>query len=437
MDFISLLPLFFFVALIGSILWGFPVAFTLGGVSILFALLFTDMSFFNLLPNRLFGTMTAFLLLAIPLFIFMGQVLEHTGIAEEMLLTMNRLLRGVKGGLVLSIVLVGALLGASTGIVGASVTTMGLLSLPVLIKQGVSPSLSSGVIAASGTLGQIIPPSIVLVLLGSVLNISVGDLFKSALVPSAVLVGGYMIYVLIASYLAPSPSKKITNTGSDNQDKSSVTPSVTFRNVLFSFFAPMLLIIVVLGSIYLGVASPTEAAGLGAFMACILGFAKGKLKWKDLPAVSKKTVLTTGMIFTILFGASSFGLVFRELGGDDFFVSFIENSELSPAYFLLFTMALIFIVGFFIDFIEIIFIFVPILLPIFNLYGFDLVWVGILIGLILQTSFLTPPFGFSLFYLKGVAPSSIQTRTIYRGIVPFIFLQLLTFIIIYLYPSLV
>ena len=423
------LPLILFLSLLLSILIGYPVAFTLGGVSILFGLIFTDMTIFDFFPYRIFGTMTNFLLLAIPLFIFMGEVLSKTGIAEEMLITMNSLLGGLRGGLAFSIILVGAVLGASTGIVGASVTTMGLLSLPVLLKEGYKHHLATGVIAASGTLGQIIPPSIVLVLLGSVLNVSVGDLFRTALIPSAILVGSYILYTLM--YSAFFPPKPITPDG-----KHVKLPKASLKTVVGSFLAPILLIISVLGSIYAGVASPTEAAGLGAFMACILGFVKGKLNFQKLRAIAKNTTFTTGMIFTILFGASCFGLVFRAVGGDDFFVDFINHLVLSPQQFLIVIMIIIFIVGFFIDFIEIIFIFVPILLPILQIYDLDLIWVGILVALNLQTSFLTPPFGFSLFYLKGVAPKEVRTKSIYRGIIPFIILQVITFSIIFLFPNL-
>ena len=307
---------------------------------------------------------------------------------------------------------------------------MGLLSLPVLLKEGYKHHLATGVIAASGTLGQIIPPSIVLVLLGSVLNVSVGDLFKSALVPSAILVGGYIIYTLIYSFFFPP--KPITPDG-----KHVRLPKTNFKKLVSSFLAPIILIIAVLGSIYAGIASPTEAAGLGAFMACVLGLIKRKLNFGKLKEVARSTTFTTGMIFTILFGASCFGLVFRAVGGDDFFVDFINHLALSPQEFLIVVMVIIFVVGFFIDFIEIIFIFVPILLPILELYNIDLIWAGILIALNLQTSFLTPPFGFSLFYLKGVAPKEVQTKSIYRGIIPFIILQVITFAIIFLFPSLV
>ena len=420
------LPLFLFFALLVSILIGFPVAFTLGGISIIFGLIFTDMTVFDFLPFRLFGTMTNFLLLAIPLFIFMGQTLEKTGIAEEMLTTMNKLLSGIRGGLTLSIVVVGAVLGASTGIVGASVTTMGLLSLPVMLKEGYRHPIATGVIAASGTLGQIIPPSIVLVLLGSVLNISVGDMFKSALIPSAILVSSYSIYVLVYSFFYP-PEKKNT----------SANERIPLSKIASSFVIPILLIVSVLGSIYSGIASPTEAAGIGAFMAAVLGFVKKQLNFAKIKEIAKNTTQTSGMIFTILFGASCFSLVFRELGGDTFFVDLINRWSLSPYQFLMITMVVIFFVGFFIDFIEIIFIFIPILLPILNLYNFDLLWVGILVALNLQTSFLTPPFGFSLFYLKGVAPKEVRTQSIYRGIIPFIIIQIATFIIIFAYPELI
>ena len=416
----AVLAILLFVSIFLLILYGYPVAITLGGLSVLYALCFLEPSVFNALPPRIMGTMSNFVLLAVPLFIFMGIMLEKSGLAASMLETMTMLFGRLRGGLAISVIVVGTLLAASTGIVGATVVTMGLISLPTMLKRGYSTELATGTIAASGTLGQIIPPSVVLVLLGSVLNVSVGKLFAAALLPGLLLVGAYIIYVLIIANLKPEtappmPAEEIRR----------------FRGAGFAgrvfkaFFLPLLLIVAVLGSIFAGIASPTEAAAVGAAGATILTLSQGKLTLDVLREVMRETTHLTSMVFLILLGATTFAFVFRGMGGDLYLVELIENGNLSPTTFLLLVMVVVFVAGFFIDFIEIIFIIVPVVAPIFVGFDMDLIWVGILLALNLQTSFLTPPFGFSLFYLKGVAPPEVTTGQLYRGILPFLAIQVL------------
>lgn len=421
-----------FICIFILILSGYPVAFTLGGLSVLFGLVFLGPEFFNFLPSRIMGTITNVVLLAVPLFIFMGIMLEKSGLAESLLETMAMLFGTVKGGLAISVVIVGALLAASTGIVGATVITMGLISLPTMLKRGYSTELATGTIAASGTLGQIIPPSVVLVLLGSVLNVSVGDLFAAALIPGVLLVACYITYIVIYAMIYPekAPSmpaeeiKKFRGTG-------------FAMRVLKAFFLPLLLIIAVLGSILAGIASPTEASAIGALGATLLTILQGKFSWAVLKEVMQETTHLTTMVFIILIGATTFALVFRGMGGDDYLIDLIEGANLSPMAFLFMVMVVVFIAGFFIDFIEIIFIIVPVVAPIFVNYEMNLVWIGILLALNLQTSFLSPPFGFSLFYLKGVAPEGVTTQHLYRGIIPFVLIQLVFLVAVMLYPELV
>jgi tripartite ATP-independent transporter DctM subunit len=425
------LPIIFFIVAFILILIGYPVAFTLGGVAVIVGVWMFDVDFFYLLSLRIFGTMQNFVLLGVPLFVFMGMMLEKSGIAEKLLETMALLFGKFKGGLALSVIVVGALLAASTGIVGATVVTMGLISLPTMLKRGYAPTLAMGTIAASGTLGQIIPPSVVLVLLASVLNVSVGALFLAAIVPGFCLIGMYMIYVIIYAQIYP------------NQAPAMPPEEVAhFRNkgfsmeIIQSFLLPLLLVILVLGTIIGGIASPTEAAGIGAMGALILTAYKGKLNKKILGAVTKETLMLTSMVFMILIGATAFSLVFRGLEGDKLFLEMISKSNLGPNGFLILVMILVFIAGFFIDFIEIIFIVVPIVAPIFASMGVDLVWIGILLAINLQTSFLTPPFGFALFYLKGVAPPEIKTKQLYIGILPFVVIQIIFLGLLILFPQL-
>ncbi|MBV6645187.1 MAG: TRAP transporter large permease subunit [Cyclobacteriaceae bacterium] len=427
---IEYLPLILFGAIFLLILTGYPVAFTLGGLSIVVGVIVFDVDFFYLLALRIYGTMQNFVLLAVPLFIFMGIMLEKSGIAERLLETMALLFGKFKGGLALSVIIVGALLAASTGIVGATVVTMGLISLPTMLKRGYSSSLATGTIAASGTLGQIIPPSVVLVLLGSVLNVSVGDLFLAAVIPGLGLVSLYALFVIGYANIYPERAPAMPKVEVDQFRAAGFS-----GEVVKTFIMPFLLVLAVLGSIFAGIASPTEAAGVGAFGAILLTAYQRRLNLKILKVVSQETTQITAMVFMIFVGATAFSLVFRGLEGDKFFLSAIESSELGPYGFLFLVMALVFVAGFFIDFIEIVFIIVPVVAPIFASMGIDLVWIGILLAINLQTSFLTPPFGFALFYLKGVAPSEVKTSHLYRGVVPFVIIQLIFLVLLILFPE--
>ncbi len=429
---IEYLPLILFGVIFLAILFGYPVAFTLGGLSVLVGLFVFDSDFFYLLSLRIYGTMQNFVLLAVPLFIFMGIMLEKSGIAERLLHTMSMLFGSIRGGLAIAVVVVGAMLAASTGIVGATVVTMGLISLPTMLKNGYGPRISTGVIASSGTLGQIIPPSVVLVLLGSVLNVSVGNLFLAAVVPGVSLVLIYLIYIIIYGQVYPDRVPKVS------KEKLQEFRAEGFSmEVVKSFLFPFILILIVLGSIFAGVASPTEAAGVGAFGAMILAGVSKKFNLKILKEVMRETTMLTSMVFMILVGATAFSLVFRGLEGDKFLLNLIQSSDLNATNFLILVMVIVFISGFFIDFIEIVFIFVPVVAPIFVSLGIDLIWVGILLAVNLQTSFLTPPFGFALFYLKGVAPVNVKTRHIYQGIIPFVIIQLLFLILLIVFPGLI
>ncbi len=439
------LAILLFLIIFVLILRGFPVAFTLGGVSVLFGLalmIFAPDVFrfadFLLLPSRFMGTITNGMLMAVPLFIFMGIMLEKSGLAESLLETMSLLFGSIKGGLAISVILVGALLAASTGIVGATVVTMGIISLPVMLKHNYRAELATGVIASSGTLGQIIPPSIVLILLADQISASsragasvdVGMMFKAAFLPGILLVVCYILYVLIVAQMKPEwapqlPAEELQSRKSKGFGK----------RVVKAFVLPLLLIVSVLGSIFKGIASPTEAAAIGALGAIILTVIENKFSLAVLKSVMQQTVHLTAMVFFILLGATTFTLLFRTLGGDDYLIELINAADLSAMTFLFIVMVVIFVAGFFIDFIEIVFIFVPVVTPIFNVYEIDMLWVGILMALNLQTSFLTPPFGFSLFYLKGVAPPQITTKQLYRGIVPFICIQLLVMLLVFFFPD--
>lgn len=426
------LPLLLFALVFILILFGYPVAFTLGGLSILAGVLIYDIDFFYLLSLRIYGTMHNFVLIAVPLFVFMGIMLEKSGLAESLLNTMANLFGRMKGGLAVSVVIVGGMLAASTGIVGATVITMGMISLPTMLKKGYSPTLATGTIASSGTLGQIIPPSVVLVLLGTVLNVSVGDLFTAAIVPGVVLVGLYIIYIITVSYLKPESAPSISK-----EEREDFWSEGAWKRIVVAFVLPFMLILLVLGSIFAGIASPTEAAAVGAIGAIALTAIQKKLSLSILKEVMRDTTFLTCMVFMILVGATSFSLVFRAMGGDRLLSDLITQGGLSPHLFLAVVLLVVFIAGFFIDFIEIIFIIVPVAAPIFSAMGVDLIWIGILIALNLQTSFLTPPFGFSLFYLKGVAPPEIKTSHLYKGIVPFVAIQILLLIAVILFPEMV
>ncbi len=427
---------------------GIPVAFALAGTSLLFAFIgiifgVFEESFLLGLPNRIYGIMTNTTLLAIPLFIFMGITLEKSKIAENLLISLSNLFSSLRGGLAIAVTLIGMLLAASTGIVGATVVTMGLLALPSMQKNGYSPELSSGTICASGTLGQIIPPSIVLVMLGDVISssyqfsqlnqgiysprtVSVGDLFAGALIPGLILVAMYILYILIYSYFNPESSKA-----------KSLNDKQSLGKILSVLVAPLTLIILVLGSIIMGVATPTEAAGIGASGALVISYFRDTLDMKQLSDISVSTLKITSMVFFILIGASIFSLVFRGYSGDELIHNFLTSLPGEKVSAILITMLVIFILGFILDFIEITFVVVPIIAPVLLQMGFDPIWLGIMIAINLQTSFLTPPFGFALFYLRGVAPQSIKTQQIYRGVIPFVILQILMLFLLAVFPEIV
>ncbi len=427
----EILPLIFFLIVLIFLLMGFPVAFTLGGISVIFGLIIFGFSYFYLLPLRIWGIMSNYVLLAVPLFIFMGVMLERSGIAEELLETMALLFGKLRGGLAISVLIVGTLLGASTGIVGATVVTMGVFALPVMLKRGYSPESSTGIIMASGTLGQIIPPSIVLVLLGSVLNVPVGNLFIAAVIPGLILVLLFFLWIVFLAIFKPKtvpamPKKQLEDFRSNKK----------FKIILSAFLLPFILIVAVLGSIFAGIASPTEAAAVGGFGATLLTIFRRRFTIKILKEVMLKTTSLTSMVFMILVGAAAFGLVFRGLHGDTYLTNLIISSNLKPNHFIAIMMVVIFISGFFIDFIEITFIIVPVVAPLLISMHIDLLWIGILIAMNLQTSFLTPPFGFTIFYLKGVAPDNIKTSQLYRGAIPYVTLQLIALLIVIFYPQL-
>lgn len=424
------MPLIMFTAVFALLLAGYPVAFTIGGVSLFFGLIGFGPSFFNLLPLRIWGTMTNFTLLAVPLFIFMGVMLEKSGLAEELLETMALVFSKVKGGLAVSVVVVGALMGASTGIVGATVVTMGLLSVPTMLKRKYSMSLTTGTVAASGTLGQIIPPSIVLVLLGDIINVPVGDLFVGAVIPGFILVVLYMIYILIVGQIRPDWAPPVPR-----EEMDLISMKELYFRVLKALIPPLFLMIAVLGSIFAGIASPTEAASVGAVGATILTLIQKKFNYTILKEVMKTTTHLTCMVFIILVGATTLGLVFRGLDGDALVRNLIGSLPFGKWGILLIVMSIIFIAGFFLDFIEITFIHVPVLAPVMIAMGVNPLWLAVLIAVNLQTSFLTPPFGFSLFYLKGVCPPEVKTIDIYKGIIPFVIIQLIGLAVICIYPE--
>lgn len=416
-----------FISLMALLLLGYPVAFTLGAVALVFGGIFLGFDFFNLLPLRIWGIMTNFTLIAVPLFIFMGVILDRSGLAEDLLETMGKLCGKLNGGLALSIVIVGAMLAATTGVVGATVVTMGIIALPTMLKHNYSTSLAAGTIAASGTLGQIIPPSIILILLGDIIGVPVGRLFMGAVIPGFMLVSLFIVYILIYSWCKPSAAPALKT----------ISNELSVLNILTILLPPLILILAVLGSIFFGIASPTESAAVGAIGALVLAALHKRLSLKNLVDSMQQTTKLTCMVFMILIGATAFGLVFRGIGGDSLVLDIMSNLPGGIWGFLLISMFLIFILGFFLDFLQVCFIVIPILAPIANQLNIDMLWFAILIALNLQTSFLTPPFGFSLFYLKAVAPSEVRIQDIYTGIIPFVLLQVATIIIIILIPDLV
>ncbi len=427
----EMIGIYMFIGALILLLLGFPVAFAFGTVAIIVAYFTPDLGLevFNLLPFRIYGIMQNFTLIAVPLFIFMGLVLEKSKIAENMLVSVGELFGNIRGGLAVSTVIVGAVLAASTGIVGASVVMMSVISLPIMIKYGYSKKLATGTIAASGTLGQIIPPSIVLIIIGDVMSISVGDLFKAAVGPSLVLVGFYIAYILILSFINPSVAPAIKD---NSKPRSQVV-----KEAIVSIIPPMILIVAVLGSIFFGIASPTESAAIGALGAIILTMVTKTFKFETLKYASIETVKLTGMIFMILIGATAFSLVFNESGAADLVLEFFEEDVGNQWIFIATAMITIFLLGFFVDFLEISFIVLPILVPIVESFNIDPIWFAILVAMNLQASFLTPPFGFALFYLKGAAGDKVSTSDIYKGVLPFIALQILTLFVLIFYPDII
>lgn len=415
-----------FAVAIALLLIGFPVAFTLGAVAMLFGGYFLGWQEFQLLPMRVWGVMTNFTLLAVPLFVFMGVMLERSGLAEELLETMGQLFGRIRGGLAVSIVAVGALLAATTGVVGATVVTMGIIALPAMLKRGYDTGLASGVIAASGTLGQIIPPSIILILLGDVIGVPVGELFAAAVVPGLLLVLAFMVYILFIGFIRPSlaPPLEAEHDGAGLGMK-----------VMKSLLPPMLLVFAVLGSIFFGIASPTESAAVGALGAMLLAAMHKRLNLKNVQKTAQQTTRLTSMVFMILIGSTAFGLVFRSMGGDLVVEDFMMELPGGEWAFIAISMALIFVLGFFLDFLEICFIVVPILAPIAEMMDVNMLWFAVLIAMNLQTSFLTPPFGFSLFYLKAAAPPEVRIQHIYKGVIPFVLIQIVVLGLLVAFPQ--
>ncbi len=425
--------LIMFGVVIAALMIGFPVAFTLGAVSMVFGGIFLGFGFFELLPMRIWGVMTNFTLLAVPLFIFMGIMLEKSGIAEELLETMGMLFGRVRGGLAVSIVIVGALLAATTGVVGATVVAMGVIALPALLKHGYRTELATGTIAASGTLGQIIPPSIVLILLADVIGVPVGQLFAGAVVPGFLLITLFIVFIMIVAWRKPeyAPAIDVKKLQAERGDRNLWIAVVT------GLLPPLLLVVAVLGSIFFGIASPTESAAIGALGAMVLAVLRRRLTMPNLQGTMRQTTRMTSMVFLILIGATTFGLVFRGMGGDMLVEDLMMELPGGVWGFLLVSMLVVFILGFFLDFIEICFVVVPIIAPIAIMMDIDPVWFAILIAMNLQTSFLTPPFGFSLFYLKAVAPPTVKITQIYRGVVPFIIIQLSVLGLLIAFPDVV
>jgi tripartite ATP-independent transporter DctM subunit len=433
---VTLLAPLMFVAVFATIFAGYPVAFALGGVSLVFAVIGVELGYFDwylfyAVPERIYGIMGNYVLLAVPYFIFMGIVLERARLAEDLLTTIGKLFGGLRGGLALGVVLVGALLAAATGVVGASVVAMGSISLPVMLKYGYSKRLSAGIILASGTLGQIIPPSIVLVVLADQLGISVGALFVGALAPGLMLAGMYALYAVGVAVFQPSAAPALP---AEIRDASGLQLA---RQVLLVLLPPLALILVVLGSIFAGVATPTEAGAVGAVGAMVLAGLRRRMTISVAREASLETLKLTTMVIFLLIGSTMFALVFRGLYGDLWLEDLLTGLPGGPIAFLLVANITIFVLGFFLDFFEIAFIIVPLLAPVALLLGIDLTWFGVMIAMNLQTSFLTPPFGFALFYLRGVAPKEVRTGDLYRAVIPFVIIQLIALAMVVAFPAIV
>lgn len=431
------------VSFIGLIFTGFPVAWALAGVSIIYSFIailgfeyfgwdtyfLTDMRIFGIFVQRVYGQMSNWILVALPMFIFMGLMLERSGVTEKLMTNFIQLFGRFRGGLALGVVLIGILLAASTGIVGASVVLLAMLSMPIMLQQGYNKGFASGVVASAGTLGILIPPSIMLIIMADQMSVSVGNLFMGALIPGLMLGGFYIIFIVVAAALfknlAPAPT-----------DLQPVTWKLVF-DTLLATLPPLLLIFTVLGSIFFGFATPTEASGLGAFGATLLALVNGKLSWSVLKEVGKQTTLTTAFIFGIFLGATLFAVVMRQLGGDEFISSGLKGLPFGPSGIVLTILFIAFLAGFFLDWLEISLIMLPLVAPVVTALGFDEIWFIVLFAVTLQTSFLTPPVGFSLFYLKGVAPPEVTIIDIYKGIIPFVLLQILAVALVFMIPDLV
>jgi len=447
----EILSALMFVGVIGVLLVGFPVAFSLAGTALIFGLVgwwlgVYDPSNFGSLAPRYIGLMTNEVLVAVPLFIFMGVVLERSGIAEQLLMTMGKLFGNLRGGLGISVVVVGALLAASTGVVGATVVTMGLISLPAMLRAGYKPELATGVIAASGTLGQIIPPSTVLIFMGDMLSginqqvqmakgnfapepVSVGALFAGAILPGLTLALLYAVFVVFKAITDPKSAPATPVPESERRHLA--------RDVVIALIPPLLLIVAVLGSILAGIATPTEAASVGSVGAMILALLRGRLDLRVLHQVVISTATITSMVFIILFGAAVFSVVFRMMGGDNLVHEFLASMPGGAIGAMIIVMLIMFVLGFILDTFEIIFIVIPITAPVLLTLGLDPIWLGVMVGVNLQTSFLTPPFGFALFYLRGVAPPRVTTGMIYRGVIPFVILQVVALLVLFVFPQLI
>lgn len=437
-NFLAIALFFSFILFIFS---GFPIAWLMGGLSVLFTLIAIlsdtyldtffgiDWGFASMVVYRLYGVMENWVLVALPMFVFMGVMLDKSGIAEDLMKDLSRLFGRVRGGLAIAVVFIGVLLAASTGIIGAAVVLLTILGVPLMIKNNYNRDLACGVVCATGTLGILIPPSIMLVIMGDQVRVSVGDLFMGAVFPGLLLGLLYTVFILAYAWAKP-------NVAPAPKNAKPVTLEIIF-SVFKSIIPPSLLIIAVLGSIFMGIATPTEASGVGALGASLLALIRRKLSFGDLKEVVKKTTQTTSYIFALFVGATAFALILRGLGGDELIEGALTGLKYGPEGVVILVLFIVFLLGFFLDWIEITLIILPFLAPVMQNLGVDLVWFLIMFAVVLQTSFITPPVGFALFYMKGVAPKGITIKNIYRGIIPFVILQLIAVIIIFNNPKIV